>query len=218
MSADATPPGDVPFRDVAGRPKGPLDGGAWDARWIDGNTPWDLGDASPPFRSAIAEGLVGATGRALVPGCGAGHDARLLASTGFDVTGVDLSPNAAAHARQLAEDTGVAMDVRVADLFALPEELTEFDLVLEHTCFCAIDPTRRDDYVRAVADALRPGGRLLGLFFTIEVEEGPPFGATEAEIRHRFGARFTIDIARVPTDSIAPRLGREMLFLMTRNA
>jgi len=208
--------GAPPFRDVAGRPKSPLGADHWDGRWAEGNTPWDMGHAAGPFESALTEGLIAPPGRALVPGCGAGHDARLLARAGFEVNGIDVSPRAVAHARILARAEGVAATFEVADLFALPEHLSGMDLVLEYTCFCAIDPTRRDDYVRSVAGALRPGGRLLGLFFLIEPEEGPPFGATEEEIRHRFGAHFEIDVARMPTDSHPARQGTEMLIAMTR--
>lgn len=37
--------------------------------------------------------------------------------------------------------------------------------VWEHTCFCAIEPSQRSAYARALAALLRPGQRLLGLFF-----------------------------------------------------
>jgi len=212
-----TPP-HPPFRDVAGRPKGPLDAGAWNDRWAEGETGWDMGHAAPPFVSAVGEGLIEPPGRVLVIGCGAGHDARFLAAQGFDVTGIDVAPLAIERARVL--DTEETVDYRVADLFALPDDgdYRDVDVVLEHTCFCAIPPHRRDEYVGAVARVLRRGGNLLGLFFIIEPEEGPPFGATEAEIRHRFGGDFHICLAREPQDSHPERQGREMLFQMERRA
>lgn len=207
-----------PFRDVAGAPKGRLDADSWNARWHEGNTPWDMGHAAPPFVGALDRGMVAAPGRALVVGCGAGHDARLLASRGFDVTAIDLAPRAIDRARSLSLETVFPVDWRVADLFALPPDLGPFDLVLEHTCFCAIHPRRRDAYVDAVADALAPGGALLGLFFVFEAEEGPPFGASEEELRHRFGRRFAIEHGAFPPDSHEARAGREMLFVMRRTA
>lgn len=205
-----------PFRDVAGVAKGPLDADAWNARWRDGNTPWDMGRPAPPFVGALERGLVSPPGRALVVGCGAGHDARLLATRGFDVTAIDVADRAIERARDLTLDGAFALDWRVADLFALPPELGSFDLVLEHTCFCAVHPNRRDAYVDAVADALSAGGALLGLFFVFEAEEGPPFGASEEELRHRFGRRFDVEHAAVPPDSHEARAGREMLFLMRK--
>lgn len=205
-----------PFPDVSGRRARPLDGGAWDARWTSGDTPWDMDGPAPPLVNAVARGVLTAPARVLAPGCGSGHDVRFLAARGFDVTGIDISPTALAKARELAASEGVRAEFLAADLFALPPELSGFDVVWEHTCFCAIDPARRDDYVRAVADALRPGGRLAGLFFDIRPEEGPPFGTTAAEIAHRFGARFRIESIAPAADSHPARLGRELFAVMTR--
>lgn len=205
-----------PFRHVAGRAKGPLDAASWDARWQAGDTPWDMQRVAPPLAGALARGLVTAPGRLLAVGCGAGHDARHFAENGFDVTAIDISPAAVERAAALAAETGVLMDVRVADLFALDHGLGRFDVALEHTCFCAIDPAQRDDYVDAVADALVPGGHLLGLFFVFEPETGPPFGASEDELRHRFGRRFDVLHMARPDDSHPARADKDMLVLLRR--
>jgi SAM-dependent methyltransferase len=205
-----------PFRDVSGEPNGPLDAEAWNARWMEGNTPWDRGEAAPPFRAALESGLVAPPGRAVVPGCGAGHDARLLSGAGFDVTALDMSPRAVEHARSLATQSSLRIEFRVEDIFALEAPLRGYDLLLEHTCFCAIAPSRRDEYVDFAADALVPGGVLLGLLFLFERDEGPPFGATDAEIRHRFERRFDIVSSAVPDNSWESRRGMENLFLMRR--
>ncbi len=207
-----------PFPDAAGRMKGPLNASTWDARWVEGNTPWDMGEASPPMVAAVEGGLLTPPGRLLVPGIGAGHDARFLASRGFDVTGIDLSETAVEKARGLAAADGVDLTVEVANLLELPESFCDFDALFEHTCFCAIDPALRDDYVDAAADLLRPGGTLLGVFFIFTAEEGPPFGSSEEELRARFGARFDIDIASACENSAERRKGIEMLLRMTRRA
>lgn len=201
---------------MAGRPKRPLHADAWEARWVEGDAPWDLGLPAPPFVAALDRGLIAGPGRALVPGCGAGWDAILLARHGFDVAAVDLSSTALDTARSHAATSKVEIDVREADLFALPEDLHGNDLVLEHCCFCAVDPGLRDDYVHAVADALRPGGRFLGLFRMFEQEEGPPFGSTVDEIFHRFTPRFSVDFVEFPLESDRCPHGQEWLFRMTR--
>ncbi len=207
-----------PFVDVSGKPQGPLDASAWDERWKKSDTPWDMNAPAPPLVAAVTRGDLAPPARVLVPGCGAGHDARFLASRGFDVVGVDVSEAAIAKARGLAAKDGVRVEFVLADLFAPPASLGRFDDVWEHTCFCAIDPMRRDEYVDAVADLLRPGGRLVGLFFMIRPETGPPFGATIEEIRHRFARRFAIDVLRPATDSHAARAGKEAWAAMTRLA
>lgn len=206
------------FDDTSGRAKGPLDAAAWDSRWVDGNTPWDMGQPSPPMVSAVEAGLLTPPGRVLVPGVGAGHDARFLASCGFEVTGIDLSDTAIGKARALAAEDDIDLTLQNADLLALPASYRDFDGVFEHTCFCAIHPSLRDDYVNAVADVLRPGGILLGVFFVFTTEEGPPFGSSEVELRERFGRRFDIGVAKWADNSAERRDGLEMLFQMTRRA
>lgn len=207
-----TPPS---FPDAAGVPKRKLDASGWDERWATRDTPWDLGAAAPPLARAVRSGLVAPPARTLVPGCGAGHDARVFAAAGFDVTGLDISPLAVERARALAAGERSTARFEVADVLALPESLRGADLVVEHTCFCAIDPRDRDRWVDAVADALRPGGRLLGLFWLIRTESGPPFGATEEEVRARLGRRFRVLHAERPADSAASR-PHEFLVLAER--
>ena len=61
-----------------------------------------------------------------------------------------------------------------------------FDWVWEHTCFCAISPSLRQAYARAVASALRPGGEFLAVFYLdpgySSPDEGPPFGVSKEEL------------------------------------
>ena len=156
----------------------------WDANYRAGDTPWDKGAAAPP----LLEWLEGKThrfnGEMLVPGCGLGHDVRAIAATGqaSAVWGVDLSPAALEQARRFPPASNESYVQ--ADLFALPPELHgRFDWVFEHTCFCAIQPSMRRDYVRAVAEALKEGGHLLAIYYLdpwqgkaeMPPEGGPPF-------------------------------------------
>ena len=66
------------------------------------------------------------------------------------------------------------------DIFELPKLFNQsFDIVLEYTCFCAIDPARRKDYIEMVNHILKPEGELVGLLFPIDKDpndDGPPFG------------------------------------------
>jgi len=188
----------------------------WETRYRSGTTPWDLGGPTPAFAQLLAESAAPTPGRLLVPGCGRGYDAVLFARHGFSVVGVDLAPTALAHAARLARDAGVTCTVVEVDLFDLAGRYPgAFDYVLEYTCFCAIDPVRRREYVQVLADCLRPGGWLLGLFFPVlppgYPRDGPPFAVADAEIRALFADRFAIEHLAPTPHTIKPRRGRELL-------
>lgn len=187
----------------------------WNLRYRAGDTPWDQGAAHPVLCHMLTHGAL--SGRVLVPGCGTGHDVRELARRGLPVTGLDVAPLALEQARrheQVAGETYVA-----GDLFDLPAALRgAFDGVFEHTCFCAIDPARRADYVAAVAEALRPGGHLLAVFFANPDHhgDGPPFGCTAGELDGLFAGPFRLleEHGEIPT--YPERAGRELLRLYER--
>ena len=186
----------------------------WEDLYARGGDGWELGGAAPSLVDVL-DTTPPPKGRVLVPGCGRGHDARLLAARGWDVVGVDFAPAAVAAARALARRDGVAVDFWEADLFTLDRDHARaFDGVWEYTCFCAIDPARRRDYVRAMAALLRPGGWLLACFFPLRtVAPGPPFPVTPGEVRRLFTPPFRIERAFAPLRSARDRQGREWMVL-----
>ena len=111
-----------------------------------------------------------------MPGAGRGHDARLLARRGYRVWGFDWAPTAIEEARRLAAADGVDPTFEARDIFTLAETHGGFfDGVWEYTCFCAIDPARRQEYIRVIRTLLRPGGLLLACFYPLrEGTDGPP--------------------------------------------
>ena len=90
-----------------------------------------------------------------------------------------------------------------------------FDGVWEYTCFCAIDPARRDAYVRTIATILKPGGWLLACFFPMRrVAAGPPFPVSEAEVSAPLWGRASASSARSRRSARpARRQGLEWLVL-----
>lgn len=179
----------------------------WDARYRAGDMPWDRG-AAPPIAEFLRTHDI--TGEVLVPGCGTGHDVRLLAGHGARVTGLDLSETALAMARNHPPVAGELY--QSGDLFALPKVWDgRFDWVVEHTCFCAIPPVRRADYVRAISRVLKPGGHYLAIFFLDPgVDEGPPHGATREEIASLFDHDLELLEEWIPEKAFEGREGQEL--------
>lgn len=194
------------------------DAGFWETIWEDEGGPWDLGGPHPGLRAALDLGLLEDRPRVVVPGCGGGHDAVLLAEHGHDVVGVDFARHAVERANALAAARGVTLDVRQADIFDLEREPAgSFDAAFEYTCFCAIDPAMRDRYAALLTHLIRPGGRLLMMVFPMERPPGgPPHRVTLDAVRSRFvdGWRWVIDTA--PCVSPERRRGNERLAVIER--
>jgi hypothetical protein len=102
---------------------------------------------------------------------------------------------------------------RLQDVFTLGEtDAGRFELAIEHTCFCAIDPSRRGAWAASVYGALRPGGMLLGVFYAHGRPGGPPFTTGRDELpRVLGGVGFSIEQIEIPADSIERRAGLELL-------
>ena len=62
-----------------------------------------------------------------------------------------------------------------------------FDVIIEQTFFCAIDPLLREKYVEKTHQILKEKGCIIGLLFSKEFEnEGPPFGSSHEEYINLF--------------------------------
>lgn len=179
--------------------------------------PWDLGEAAPPLLEFLQAHPTLVPGRAAVVGCGLGHDACLFARHGFSVMGFDFVAAAVQGARQRAIAAGLSAQFLQQDVFELGKAFAgQFDYVVEHTCYCAIEPARRDKYVEVVWEILRPGGSFIGLFWAHDRPGGPPFGSDPAQIRDRFSTRFEIVSFELAQTSIPKRRGQEYLALFRR--
>ena len=192
----------------------------WETLYADGNDGWELHAPSPPLVAWLAPGeRLGPPGaRVAVPGCGRGHDARLLAERGYDVVGFDFAEAAIAEARALAAAEGSAARFERRDVFTLAADFAgAFDAVWEYTCFCAIDPARRADYVEVLHAILKPGGTLLGCFYPLrEGGDGPPFPVSLAEVEALLAPGFRVRESRAPAVSVERRRGLEWLIRATR--
>ncbi|MES2995756.1 MAG: methyltransferase domain-containing protein [Verrucomicrobiota bacterium] len=190
----------------------------WEKRYRSGDTPWDKGTATPVLDEIFTHDPGLFQGRWLVPGCGAGYDARRLAVRGCAVTAWDVSPLAVELARSLDPEHRVDFHV---ENFLTARGPAKFEGIFEHTFFCAIKPSRRSDYVAAAHSLLLPGGRLAGVFFIDpemdEGEQGPPFGVAVAEMEEMWRAGgFEINDSWVPATGFEGRHGRERVMLLHR--
>jgi methyl halide transferase len=185
-----------------------MTGSDWETKYLSNDTPWDKGEASPGLLDWLAAHPDVPRGTVLVPGCGLGHDVRAWAAAGFTATGLDIAPSAVARAKSAG--LPARTDFRLGDFLA-DEPFAQFDWLFEHTCFCAIPPARRDDYVRAVLRWLRPGGHYLAVNYFIPDTDGPPFGVNREEIWARFSPHFRLIEEWTPR-SYPNRAGQERMF------
>ncbi len=187
---------------------------AWEARYQSGDMPWEKGEPSPGLVDFLAAHPELPRGSVAVPGCGSGHDVRAWAKAGFEAFGYDLAPSAVRLGREKTKGTGLSAQFQLADFLA-DEAPRSFDWLFEHTLYCAIDPARRDEYVRAVPRWLKPGGQFLAVHYLIPDADGPPFGTTREEVRKRFSPHFDLLEEWVPR-SYPNRTGLELMLWWRR--
>ncbi|NOQ70479.1 MAG: methyltransferase domain-containing protein [Crocinitomix sp.] len=183
----------------------------WDKRWKKKTTGWDMGQVSPPIQAYIDQ-LIDKSIRVLIPGCGNAYEAQYLMEQGFKNTFiVEISQGAIdsfkARYPEFPED-----QIFHQDFFEL-ETTHPFDLILEQTFFCAIQPEKRNEYAVKMKALLKPKGKLVGLMFDFPLESGPPFGGSVKEYETYFLPQFTTVKMDRAHNSIEPRQGRE-LFVM----
>lgn len=189
----------------------------WQNIYREGKARWDLAGPTPVFERLAATADYPA-GKMIVLGAGRGHDARMFAKHGFQVTAIDFAPEAIRAMYALAQP-GARHGIIQADMFELPDLLHEqFDYVLEYVFFCAIDPSRRAEYADVVARLLRTGGRYIALAFPLgDHEGGPPFAVDTDELVGLLAARgFVLERREWPADSVPGRAGREELVVMRK--
>ncbi|MBI2513873.1 MAG: methyltransferase domain-containing protein [Opitutae bacterium] len=167
----------------------PADPKFWDERYANGKTPWDYGGVPPQLRDYLAAHPRG--GRALVPGCGSGHEISALHRAGYDVTAIDFAPAAAECARR---NLGAPLAERVVlgDFFTYDFPGAPFDVIYERTFLCALPLDLREKYAARTAQLLKPGGALVGLFYLGDDLDGPPFALSAADEARLFPPRLLL--------------------------
>jgi methyl halide transferase len=186
-----------------------IDKDFWDERWKKNETGWDLKSVSPPLK-AYFDTLENKDASILIPGCGNAYEAAYLLENGFtNITLIDIAPALAEKLlHKFAAYAGKELTIICGDFF---KHSGKYDIIVEQTFFCALDPVLRNNYVEHMSNLLNVEGMLTGLLFDKKFEGGPPFGGCREEYLQLFGATFQIEKMESCTTSIPPRAGTELL-------
>ncbi len=191
-----------------------LDAGYWNSRYENHQTGWDIGSPSTALITYCSQ-LTNRAIRILIPGCGNGYEAGWLLENGFtDITLIDIAPTlTAALSEKYKAYAGKQLHVITGDFFTLSGT---YDLIIEQTFFCALDPSLRNAYAAKMHSLLAPGGKLMGVLFNREFEGGPPFGGNNKEYESVFSPLFHIRRLEPCYNSIPPRMGSEVFVLLEK--
>ena len=183
----------------------------WQERYQTNQTGWDAGTITTPIKEYIDQ-LNNKSIRILIPGCGNAHEAAYLWQQGFkNVFLLDYAEAPLTNFSNQYPDFP-KQQLLLKDFFALDEK---FDLILEQTFFCALDPQLREAYVEKMHQTLNPEGKLAGVLFNCEFEkQGPPFGGTKSEYQALFEGYFDIAKMEECYNSIQPRKGNELFVVL----
>lgn len=190
-----------------------LDAHYWNNRYQTDDFPWDIGYISPPLKNYFDK-LSNKELRILIPGAGNAHEAEYLFSQGFkNVFIVEISEEAIKNFTA-RNPHFPAENIFFEDFF---DHNKKYDLIVEQTFFCALDPSLREAYVKKMHELLTDGGILAGLLFhDAELKGNPPFGGTKEEYIPIFEKHFELLKFDMTCESVKPRLGRE-LFIEVKN-
>jgi methyl halide transferase len=181
----------------------------WNNRYLQQKTGWDIGYSSTPLQQYM-QSVNNKQSSILIPGCGNAYEAEFLLANGFtNITLLDISTVLTDGLREKFRNQPIT--IVTADFFT---HEGQYDLILEQTFFCALHPSLRQAYAIQMKQLLKPGGTLAGLLFNQQFEGGPPFGGSKEEYQKLFGKIFTIQKMELCYNSIKPRSGTELFFVL----
>jgi 2-polyprenyl-3-methyl-5-hydroxy-6-metoxy-1,4-benzoquinol methylase len=148
----------------------------WENSYRSGEMGWDLGGPTPIFNDWInsqEESL-----SICILGAGNGWDAINFSEKGHHCTAVDFAESAIKNMHSYSHAKGVQVNIVHSDIFDLEKIFHHtFDIVLEYTCYCAINPDRRNDYVRMASKILKSEGKVVAILYPVGKvvnDDGPP--------------------------------------------
>lgn len=184
----------------------------WESKYQNKETGWDAGEITTPLKDYIDQ-LTNKNLKILIPGAGNSYEFDYLIHKGFkNVFVVDLAPTPLQNIAERNPDfkTNLIHD----NFFNLNEK---FDLIIEQTFFCALNPSLRPNYVIKTNELLNSNGKIAGLLFNFPLtENGPPFGGSIEEYENLFSKTFQLKTLEKAYNSIKPRANKELFFIFEK--
>lgn len=192
-----------------------LDQKFWNTLWENKTTHWDIGYPSPAIADFMSN-YPNKKAAIIIPGCGNAYEAEFLVKNGFtDITLIDIAPLAV---KNIEERFANYPQVKIicGDFF---EHQEQYDLMIEQTFFCALNPKKRNEYAQHSASILKPQGKIIGLMFDKDFGNPfPPFGGNKEEYIQVLNPYFDIQTMEKCNNSIPPRVNTELFVQMIKKA
>lgn len=187
----------------------------WTEKYRSMTTGWDIGSVSTPIKNYIDQ-LDDKNLKILIPGVGNGYELEYLWANGFkNAFGLDITEEPLDNFSDRVP-LFPKKQLLCTDFFKISDQ--NFDLIIEQTFFCALNPSLRTQYVEQMYRLLKKGGKLSGLFFNFELDKnGPPFGGNKNEYLTLFNSKLKVLTMEECYNSIPPRQGNELFFIAQKH-
>jgi len=186
----------------------------WEHRYHENKTGWDIGHVSLPIKTYIDQ-LTNKGLKILIPGAGNSYEAEYLWKKGYEnIFVLDIATQPLINFKKRLTKFPDKQLIN-KDFFELEDS---FDLIIEQTFFCALQPNLRENYSNKIDELLNENGKIVGLLFDFELtNEGPPFGGSKTEYLNLFSSIFNIKTFEKSYNSIKSREHKELFFIFKKN-
>lgn len=173
-------------------PRQARDAHDFDAMYVAGRPPWDIGRPQPAFRELAERGRL--VGRVLDVGCGTGEHALMAAALGLDATGVDAARTAVTIARRKADERDLRARFITWNALQLADLGESFDTVLDCGLFHVFEDRDRPRFVEALGASMPVGAWYYMLCFSdLEPGDWGPRRIRQEEIRVSFSDGWRVE-------------------------
>lgn len=185
----------------------------WENRYQQNETGWDVGEVTTPLKEYFNQ-LSNKNIKILIPGGGNSYELEYLLNLGFtEIYVIDIVKKPLENIQKRIPNLDSNLLIH-GDFFDMEDS---FDLIIEQTFFCALNPELRKQYVQKMHALLKDNGKIAGLLFQFPLtEQGPPFGGSKSEYENLFKEHFKIKTLETTYNSIKPRQNNELFFIFEK--